>query len=62
MPSTTWKMDTRCQGKPAPKIIEAVRINGRYVDSSVIKEKAAGVLYASLATVAIALSLIIAMI
>lgn len=62
MPSTTWKIDTRYQGKPAPKIIDAVRVNGRYVDSSVIKEKAAGILYASLAAVAIALSLFIAMV
>lgn len=62
MTSTTMEIDKRCQGKPAPKIIDAVRINDHYFDSEAIKEKAAGILYFSLAACAIAATCFLAMI
>lgn len=35
-------------GKAAPKIVDAVRFNNRYVDLDTIKEKATGLLSATL--------------
>ena len=62
MPSTTCKIDRRYQGKPAPKIIDAVRFGSHYVDSSIIKEKAAGIFYVSIAAAAIVISCVFAMV